>query len=55
MTQLKSWLSMWTDGRGVTSLEYALIAGVIVATILVGFNVLASDMSNEFSNIGASL
>jgi Flp pilus assembly pilin Flp len=55
MTQLKTWLSMWTDRRGVTALEYALIAGVIVATILVGFNVLANDMSNEFSNIGASL
>lgn len=55
MAVLKTWLSIWTDRRGVTALEYALIAGVIVATILVGFNVLANDMSNEFSNIGASL
>jgi Flp pilus assembly pilin Flp len=39
----------------VTALEYALIAGVIVATILVGFNVLASDMSSKFNTIGGSL
>ena len=55
MIELKTWLAMWTDRRGVTALEYALIAGVIVATILVGFGVLANDMSNEFSNIGAGI
>jgi Flp pilus assembly pilin Flp len=52
---LKTWIELKTDRRAVTALEYALIAGVIVATILVGFNVLANDMSNKFSNIGASL
>jgi Flp pilus assembly pilin Flp len=52
---LKTWVELRTDRRAVTALEYALIAGVIVATILVGFNVLASGMSNEFSNIGGSL
>jgi Flp pilus assembly pilin Flp len=52
---LKTWIELKTDRRAVTALEYALIAGVIVATILVGFNVLASDMSNKFSNIGGSL
>ena len=55
MTQLKTWLSMWTDRRGVTALEYALIAGVLVATILIGFNVFASDLANKFNNIGGSL
>jgi Flp pilus assembly pilin Flp len=52
---MKTWLELKTDRRAVTALEYALIAGVIVATILVGFNVLANDMSNKFSNIGTSL
>jgi Flp pilus assembly pilin Flp len=32
-----------------------LIAGVIVATIAVGFALLANDLSQEFSNIGGSL
>ena len=52
---VKAWFALRTDCRGVTALEYALIAGVIVATILVGFNVLATDMSTKFNNIGTSL
>ena len=51
---IKTWLELKTDRRAVTALEYALIAGVIVATIMVGFNVLASDLSSKFSTIGAS-
>ena len=50
-----TWIALKTDRRAVTALEYALIAGVIVATILVGFKVLASDMSNKFNSIGSSL
>jgi pilus assembly protein Flp/PilA len=52
---VKTWLELKTDRRAVTALEYALIAGVIVATILVGFQVLANDMSNKFGAIGGSL
>ena len=52
---IKTWIELKSDRRAVTALEYALIAGVIVATVLVGFKVLASDMSNSFSNIGLSL
>lgn len=43
------------DRRAVTSLEYALIAGVVVVTILVGFQTLADDIKLKFSNIGGSL
>ena len=35
---------LWDDHRAVTALEYAIIAGVIVATIAVGFNVFAGDL-----------
>jgi len=52
---IKTWVELKTDRRAVTALEYALIAGVIVATILAGFQVLATDMSNKFGNIGTSL
>jgi Flp pilus assembly pilin Flp len=52
---LRPWLALWSEQRAVTTLEYALIAGVLVATILIGFNVFASDLSNSFSNIGGSL
>jgi Flp pilus assembly pilin Flp len=43
------------DRRAVTALEYGLIAGVIVATIAVGFSLLANGLSTKFSGIGHSL
>lgn len=49
------WLKLRADRRAVTALEYGLIAGVIVATIAVGFALLANDLSQEFENIGNSL
>ncbi len=52
---IKTWAALRTDRRAVTALEYAMIAGVVVATIAVGFGVLASDMKNMFSNVGTSL
>jgi Flp pilus assembly pilin Flp len=49
------WLKLKTDRRAVTALEYGLIAGVIVATIAVGFALLANDLSQQFENIGSSV
>lgn len=51
----KTWLEMKLDRRAVTALEYGLIAGVIVATIAVGFTFLANSLSTKFSGIGTSL
>ena len=52
---VKTWIELKSDRRAVTALEYALIAGVLVATILIGFQTLATDLSTKFSNIGGSL
>jgi pilus assembly protein Flp/PilA len=52
---IKTWIELKTDRRAVTALEYALIAGVIVATVLVGFNVLATNLSSKFNSIGGQL
>ena len=41
-----------SDRRGVTALEYGLIAGVLVATVAVGFSTLSDNMSSKFSDIG---
>ena len=43
------------DRRAVTALEYALIAGIIVATVVIGFTSLSNALSNQFSNIGSNL
>ena len=52
---VKNLLVLVADRRGVTALEYALIAGLIVATIAVGFGLLASNLSTQFSTLGTSL
>jgi pilus assembly protein Flp/PilA len=52
---LLAWLQLKIDRRGVTALEYGLIAGVIVAVIFVGFKVLANALSSKFVSIGNSL
>jgi pilus assembly protein Flp/PilA len=52
---VKLWLKLKSDNRAVTALEYGLIAGVIVATIAVGFSLLANDLSQQFSDIGNSV
>jgi Flp pilus assembly pilin Flp len=48
-------LSLTRERRAVTALEYGLIAAVIVATIAVGFSLLANSLSTQFSSIGGSL
>jgi pilus assembly protein Flp/PilA len=50
-----TWFQLKRDRRAVTALEYGLIAGVIVASIMVGFSVLANSLSQSFSAIGDSL
>lgn len=52
---LYQWCVLKEDNRAVTALEYGLIAGLIVATIAIGFGILGSSLSNEFSGIGESL
>jgi Flp pilus assembly pilin Flp len=49
------WLRLQADRRALTALEYGLIAGVIIATIAVGFSLLANNASGKFSGIGHSL
>ena len=52
---VKTWLELRLDRRAVTALEYGLIAGVIVGTVALGFNLLANSMSTKFIAVGASL
>ena len=47
--------SMWRDRRAVTVLEYALIAAIIVGTVVIGFTSLGNALSGQFSSIGAGL
>jgi Flp pilus assembly pilin Flp len=40
------------DRRAVSALEYGLSAGVIVATIMFGFTLMAGDLSELFQTVG---
>jgi Flp pilus assembly pilin Flp len=56
MTQIATILiALQANRRAVTALEYGLLAGVIVATIAVGFASLANALSSQFTSIGGSL
>jgi pilus assembly protein Flp/PilA len=52
---LTTWVQLAADRRAVTALEYGLLAGIIAATIMGGFRLLATSLSAKFSAIGASL
>lgn len=43
------------DRRGVTALEYGLVAAVLVGTVMVGFGLLANGLNDKFAAIGGSL
>jgi Flp pilus assembly pilin Flp len=49
---VKLWLTLGANRQAVTALEYGLIAGVIVATIMFGFTLLADDLSQQFQSVG---
>ena len=52
---VKTWLELKTDKRAVTALEYGLIAGVLVVTMIVGFNILGAKMSTQFNAVATKL
>jgi pilus assembly protein Flp/PilA len=48
----KAWLRMRRDNRGVTALEYGLIAAVMGALIVSGATSLGGSMKSAFTTIG---
>jgi len=52
---LATWSRIRFDRRAITALEYALIAGVIVGAITVGFAILANSASTKFGYVGSRL
>ena len=43
------------DTRGVTALEYALIGGIIVTTVVIGFTSLGNVLSAQFVTVSSSI
>ncbi len=51
---LKVWLALRSDARGVTALEYGLIAALIAAVIIGAVTTLGNDLATTFNNIANS-
>ena len=52
---LITWLSLKTDRRGVTALEYGLIAALVAGVLAAGATTLGSNLSLQFSSIAKSV
>ena len=52
---LITWLSLKTDRRGVTALEYGLIAALIAGVIAPAVTTLGTNLSTQFGNVAKSV
>lgn len=52
---LKTWLDLKTDRRGVTMLEYGLIAALIAAVCVGAVTTLGTNLFTEFTNVSGSI
>jgi pilus assembly protein Flp/PilA len=55
LAYIATWAALRTDSRAVTALEYAMIAGVVVAVIAVGFGTIGTDLAAKFTSIAGNL
>ena len=52
---VQSLLALKTDRRGITALEYGLIAAVIAVAMITGASTLGNKLNTGFSNISTKL
>jgi pilus assembly protein Flp/PilA len=46
---------LFEDNRGVTAIEYALIAALIAVAAIAAFTLVGTDLSNTFSYVASQL
>ncbi|HTI82965.1 MAG TPA: Flp family type IVb pilin [Acetobacteraceae bacterium] len=52
---LRTWLALRSDKRGVTAMEYGLIAALIAVAIIGAVTTVGSNLSTTFNSISAQL
>jgi len=52
---VKTWFALASDRRGVTALEYAMIAALVVGVIAAGFTAFAGDLSSALTSVGTKI
>jgi pilus assembly protein Flp/PilA len=48
---LKTWMGLKTDRRGVTALEYGVIAALVIGVAAAGFTTLGTGLSTKVTNL----
>ena len=51
----KTWREFARDERGVTALEYGLLAGLIAVALIGVLSTFSGDIANLFSRVGAAV
>jgi len=54
-TFLNNFSALAKDERGVTALEYGLIAGLVAVVIITSVTALGSKLSKTFTNVAAAM
>lgn len=52
---LKTWRQLESDRRGVTMLEYGLIAALIAVVCITAVSSLGTDLSTAFNNVATAV
>ena len=55
IAHMHTWLALKSDRRAVTALEYAMIAGIVVAVIAMGFDTFVTALMTQFNSVGNNL
>jgi pilus assembly protein Flp/PilA len=52
---IMAWLPLRADRRGVTALEYGLIAGLIAVVIVTAVTLIGTNLNTTFNKIATSI
>lgn len=52
---LKGWLALKFDTKGVTALEYGLVAALIAVAIITALKKLGTNLNGTFQNIATTI
>ena len=52
---LHTWITLKTDRRAVTALEYGVIAGVLAVVVVTAFNTLGTGLNAAFTSVSSQL
>jgi pilus assembly protein Flp/PilA len=55
LAYVTAWLQLKTDCRGVTAIEYGVIAALVALVVVVGATALGASLNTAFTNVGGQI